>query len=179
MSERSAEDVIRWYFTKRENVGAPAIDLVASRGWIYADKCGAKLLHGEVCQSEVRHSTKQGFYVCGRCGNLWHFDEAYSLKGEVQTSPRPDHFESKISRVVDVGRTYHHFVEDPRWKWKARIFVASALGWSDRELLDEGPVAFAAAGSAIRWTPWGVRSARSEARREWVRRLRGIGIDAR
>lgn len=176
---KRAEDWIRWYFAKREDSGAPAVDLVASRGWVYAQVCGAKHPNGTLCGSTTRHSTRNGFYVCGVCGSLWPFTERYSLKGEVQTSPRADHFETAISRLVDVGRVYTDFIEDRKWKWKARVFVAHALGWSDSEILDEGPVAFRGAGAAIRWTPWGVRTARRDARIEWLRRLQTIGIDAR
>ena len=173
---KQADYWIRWYFAKREEAGAPAIDLVASRGWIYKPVCGAELAHGKVCDSKVRHSTKHGFYVCGVCGNLWRFEEAFSLVGEVQTSPRADHFEESISTLVDVGRLYSLFVDDPRWRWKARLYVANVLGWSRADLLAEGPAAFAEAGAAIRWTPWGVRTAIHEARQEWARRLRTIGI---
>jgi len=167
----SPESWVCWYFEAREDSGAKAIDLVSSRGWIYAKKCGAAK-----CKSETRHSTKEGFYVCGACGAIWPFTERYSLKGEVQSSPRTGHFESAISRLVDVGCAFNQLVNDPKWKWKGRLFVAHAMGWSYNDLLDDGPVAWKDAPPDI-WTHWKVRSSIHAARREWRRLLRVAGIE--
>lgn len=172
---KSPEWWIAWYHEKRQDAGAQAIDLVSSRGWVYEKVCGADLPGGKKCDSEIRHSTKEGFYACGKCGGLWPFHERYALKGEVQTSPRPDHFEDSIARLVDVGCAYARLMDDPSWKWKARLFVAHSLGWSYNELLDEGPVAWPDAPPDI-FTHWKVRNGINAARRHWRRLLNEIGI---
>ncbi|NJK88563.1 MAG: hypothetical protein HC923_03625 [Myxococcales bacterium] len=175
---KSPEWWISWYHQRREDSGAQAIDLVSSRGWIYNKVCGAQLPHAKVCRSTRRVSTKEGFYVCAQCGGLWPFHERFSFKGEVQTTPRADHFENSIARLVDVGCAYARLLEMPGWKWKARMFIAHALGWSYSELETDGPVAWPDAPPDI-FTPWKIRNAIHSARRQWQRLLSEIGIPTR
>jgi hypothetical protein len=175
---KSPEWWINWYFERHQDAGARAIDLVSSRGWVYEPVCGADLPGGKKCESETRHSTKEGFYACGQCGALWPFEEKFELKGSVQSSPRPGYFEESISRMVDVGVAYHKLTTRPAWKWKARLFVAHAMGWSYSELLDQGPVAWPEAPPDL-WTPWKVRNSVLAARRVWQRLLSDAGIATR
>lgn len=172
---KSPEYWITWYHARREDSGAQAIDLVSSRGWIYEPRCGAELPNGKKCESETRHSTKEGFYVCGQCGGIWPFHERFSLKGEVQTSGRHDHFEESIARLVDVGCAYDKLMNGDGWKWKARLFVAHAMGFSYNELVEQGPVDWPDAPPDL-FTHWKVRNSILVARRHWQRLLQDIGI---
>jgi hypothetical protein len=173
---------IRWYYTKREDIGAPGLDLVKARGFIYATRCeststASRRARGEhgPCTSEIRNPTKAGGYVCGRCGAPWRHWERHQLRGEVQESKRGDGFELAHARWLDIGVLLDRLLNDPKWRWESRLLIANANGHSLNWLVQYGPTEFPEA--PFQWKRWKVAEVIQAGRTEWVRRLTGAGID--
>lgn len=184
---RTAEEWVRWYIARREDAGATALDLLDSRGIVYALVCRstsrdsrkARKVSEGACSSRRKQQTKDGGYVCARCGDPWPYEIRFLLRGVVQTSTRPDYFEHRISTQVDVGRAFSRLVFDPelRRRKEGRLFVATALGHPIRSLSTNGPKA---------WPdlppPWGrteIAEAALRGRNRWIDELSAVGIDSR
>ena len=177
------DGLVRWYYTLREDVGAPSLDLVKSRGRIYAEHCEstakesrrARSWSNEPCPSTTRVMNKDTVWVCGRCGTPWRYWDRLQLRGEVQESKRRDGFEHARGRHVDVGVLIARFLEDPDWRWESRLYVANANGRSIRRLVQYGPSDFPEA--PFPWNRTRVHELVVAGRREWMRRLGRAGID--
>jgi len=126
------------------------------------------------CPGRLRiWSNKQREYVCHRCGELWKY--RYQLRGEVQESVKPAGFEGSISRWTDVGKQLHDFLNDDRYRWESRFFVANVMGATIRWLVQYGPTEFPEA--SFSWNRWQVHERVKAGEREWTRRLISAGID--
>lgn len=173
----SPDGLIRWYYTVGEDLGAPGIDYVKSRGRVYLKVCGStskesRRRRGNVqgpCPSKLRHLTAEGEYVCGRCGAVWRYRDRFALRGEVQESVRSGSFEDAKSRWVDVGVQLAQFLEDPGFRWESRLYVANVCGHSVRDLVKYGPTWFPEAN--FPWHRDGVHKRVVVGREEWTRRL--------
>ena len=176
------ETLVRWYYETREDLGAPALDIVKSRGRVYLKVCGSTSKESRrrrgaqgPCSSKVRHLNGEGVYVCGRCGATWPYRDRFALRGEVQESKRSGRFEDAKARWVDIGVLLDKFLSDPGWTWQARLFVDNARGMSRRDLARRGRELYPDAD--FDWSEWQVRQAIEHGREEWVRRLVNAGID--
>ena len=177
------DGLVRWYCTTRADMGAPGLDPVKARGWIFAARCEStsresrRARHGEAgpCESDVRHATKTGTWVCGRCGVLWRSWERHQLRGEVQEPARGDGFERARGHWIDVGIQLQRFLEDARWRWESRLYVANANGHTLRWLVRYGPSEFPEA--PFPWRKWKLAGLVQAGRAEWMRRLRLARIE--
>lgn len=142
--------------------------LVDSTGRIYTDSCE--------CGHLVRHSTKEGNWVCGRCGKAWLYVDRDILKGEVQTSPRKGGFELRHSRWIDVGTQLHHFLVDSLWAMPARVFVAHSMGFGIAVIAANNSVALWRMPGVVGWSERTVYRYKEDGRSEWTRRLLVAGI---
>jgi hypothetical protein len=161
--------LIRWYVARRDGGGAPGVNLVDSEGRRYNKRCGKRLkssVPGSRCQSDVRHVTNEGTYVCGRCGEPWSYHDRWIMRKAVQVSVRPDATEDQLLRYVDVSLAFDRFVNDDEWKWAARLYVASVFGWSAADLTRAAPLEW----DSPRWTERAVVRMIQDAAREWTRR---------
>lgn len=168
------DGIIRWYYATRDDMGAPAFDLVKSRGTVYAPMCGSTIRsRREPCPSTTRHCTNGGVWVCGSCGAPWQWWVREQLRGEVQESKRAA--DGKYDRWVDVGVQLQRFLDDPVWHWESRVYVANANGYSIRWLVKYGPTEFPAA--PFQWKRWKVGELIQAGRDEWTRLLANAGIE--
>ncbi len=119
----TVSQLIRWYYQNRDGGGAPGMDFVDSTGRIYAEVCRG-------CGWRTRHTNAMKVYVCAHCGDNWHYDDRYLLKGEVQTSVRAGGFENKNARAVEIGYVLSRQLGQQKWKWDTRIYVATVMGHS-------------------------------------------------
>lgn len=151
----------------RDSFGAPALNFVDSTGRVYAESCGE-------CKAEIRHCRGDGSWVCGRCGALWGYMDRHIFKGEVQKSIRTDTFERLNARWIDVGTQIHRLINDPLWKWDAKLYIANVMGFSVRQLMKDGPRMFPTRPGA--WGKSVVHDRIVAARGEFFGRLRDAGI---
>lgn len=115
--------------------GAPALDPVDSEGRYYLKRCKA-IIKGKQCPSKLRHPTKSGFYVCGRCGAIWPFHDRYMMKSAVQRSRNIGAAESWFIGRIRTDTPTHGRLRDIFWAlnedenlhWAWRIYVAVASG---------------------------------------------------
>lgn len=180
----SPKTLIRWYYSVRDDLGAPSLHPVKAEGRVYNKVCGAttkksRFARGRAtgpCPGRLRiWSDKQKEYVCHRCGELWKYRYRYQLRGEVQESVKPAGFEGSISRWTDVGKQLHDFLNDDRYRWESRLFVANVMGSTIRWLVQYGPTEFPEA--SFSWNRWQVHERVKAGEREWTRRLISAGID--
>jgi hypothetical protein len=158
---------VRWYYRMRDSFGAPAMNFVDSTGRMYAETCAD-------CGYKIRHCRDDTVWVCGRCGLTWGYVDRHIFKGEVQKSIRTDTFERVNARWIDVGTQIHYFLEDPLWKWDARIYILNALGFSMRQIAADGPKMFPAVKGS--WDKMIVCRRIVAARGEFFGRLKNAGI---
>lgn len=181
---QSAEGWVRWYFLRRAD-SARALDLLDSRGIMYAKTCNSESKRSRkargvsegACRSRSKHRTGTGTYVCSRCGDIWPSRIRFLLRGSVQTSARPDHFEHQIARRVNVGVALARLTEDQEalCRKEGLLYVASAMGKSARQLANLAPTL---------WPnlppPWGkteIARAILRGRARWIEELTRIGIE--
>ena len=181
----TAEEWVRWYFARRGDT-ARALDLLDSRGIVYAKTCGsdsrksrkARGVSEGVCHSKKKHRTDAGGYVCARCGDPWRFNIRFLLRGVVQTSARHDHFEHQIARRVDVGTAMARLTEDSDLlrRKEGLLYIASVMGMPVRRLAEFAPQ---------KWPelppPWGrteISGAILRGRNLWIEALARIEIEA-
>ncbi len=168
---------IRWYYQTRDSFGAPALDFVDSTGRMFVKKCEHTLegRSGEVCGSKVRNMKPDGNWICGnfKCAKPWAYEDVYIFKGEVQKSVRVHTFDTTNARYFDVAHQLYGFMTDDQWRWGAKLYVAHALGWSERRLAVEFPLAFPDA-PVIRKSQ--VHNRIVQARLEWEIRLHAAHI---
>lgn len=126
------DELVRWYYRMRDSFGAPALNPVDSTGRVYAPRC--------YCGSRTRHCRSDGEWVCGHCGQAWGYVDRHIFKGEVQKSIRPDTFERRHARWIDVGVQLYNFLNDVTWRRDARLFVAYAMGFTLIQLEDFVPI---------------------------------------
>jgi len=175
------DGLIRWYYTTRKDIGAPAFDLVKARGIIYADACESTARESrrarswslDPCPSTTRNLTDGNVYVCGRCGVPWRFWEREQLRGEVQESKRPGG--GRYDSWMDIGVHLQRFLDEPAWRWESRLYIANANGHSLRWLVKYGPTEFPEAN--FQWYRRKVTEIVQAGRDEWTRRLAVAGID--
>jgi len=164
---------IKWCYSTREDLGAPARKIVQATGLVYSEKFAHS--HPDTnkrCHSTKRNPTSAGHDVCAVCGAVWPWQIRYLLKGAIQSSLDAGRFENQISRYVDISAELGRMLDSRRWKWPTRLYIANVLGWSQLEILNQGPKIWPR--SPVDWTVWGVRSAVKEARSEWTERLTRI-----
>ncbi len=135
---RSAKGWIQFYFRVRDSHGAPAMNFVDSTGRVYAKQCGK-------CGATHRQCRNDRVWVCGRCGRDWDYVDRQIMRGEIQRSIRFDGFEMKNARQFDIGRLLDRLLR--KHEVEGHLYVASAMGFSIRELCEKGPE---------RWPKWGI-----------------------
>lgn len=163
---------VRYYYSRRDDAGAAAFNLVESQGSVFAPAC-------DKCGGRKRERTPTLEWVCARkrCQTegqrtRWPYRPAFVLRGIVQTSMKTDHGERRMSRYLDVARELARFLETEGTV--GRIYVAAALGHSREAIAEAGPRAWP--GDAFPWSVWHVRQAIREGREKWTARLRRIHL---
>ena len=162
-------ETVRWYYKTRDAIGAPALDFVDSSGRLYDKSCR----HCGFLVRHYRQSWKD--YVCGRCGENWHFEDHHIFKGEVQTSPKRDGWENRNLFWTQVGTVLHGMLSHKAWKWDMRIYVATCVGCTIGDLETVFVANYPEAPG-----PWGRSSIFTRIKRakdEWERRLKVAGVE--
>lgn len=115
--------------------GAPALNPVDSEGRYYLKRCKA-IIQGKQCPSRLRHPTKSGVDVCGRCGATWPFHDRYLMKSAVQRSRNIGAAESWFIGKIRTDTPIHAALREVFWAlnadenlhWPWRIYVTVACG---------------------------------------------------
>ncbi len=128
---------IRYYYDRKESIGAPALNIIDSEGRIYDSRCSK-------CKGKARHQKDEGYWVCGHCGEVWEFHDVVIFKGKrAKTPPRPHGFDRQLGRMFDIGRLISRFLADPDYRWDARLYIGQvACGYSQRELAKQAHIFF-------------------------------------
>ena len=171
--------LIVWYYAVREDLGAPGLNFIDSTGRIYHDDCGH-------CGYRFSNPTKTGEQVCGKCGQLWGFDDCFILKGEVQTHKRTDSFERKNERWATIGMLLSRMLAGAEFYWDFRLYIATCHGFSvDPQKDMHGEVNQLCLADMFQrlWPkapgPWGrtmLYGRVLRAKKEWASRLQKAGI---
>ncbi len=137
----TADDYVRFYYRTRDSFGAPALNFVDSTGRMFADKCEYALegKQSKICGSKERKMCPDGTWICAnhRCTKPWAYVDAYIFKGEVQKSVRIHTFDGPNALYFDIARLLFLFLNDGEWRWTGRLYVAHAMGWTMRRLVDD------------------------------------------
>ena len=85
-------------------------------------------------------------------------------------------FEYRNAKWIDVGTQLYHFMNDPKGRTSARVYVAFAMGYHVSEISATHSSALWFTEPGCGWSPRTVYRHKEAGRVEWVRRLAEAGI---
>lgn len=169
------ERLIQTYLHLTETRGAPGARLVDGQGRKYLKTCRAKRRDNKVCGSKDRMMSKNGYFICVRCGSTWRFYSRMLLKGSVQTSPRIGATDHRLATEATVGLLLDRFSNNEETYWHVRVYILKIVKEvGDEHLIRIGPKHIP--GFPHPWTEYQMRKSIAIARKAWRERLTAAGI---